>query len=246
MEVDFGFQKIEKEKKEPKVQKVFSEVADKYDIMNDLMSFGLHRLWKNLFINQIDYFHDKTLLDLAGGTGDIGKKFIDRGGKKAIISDLNQNMLDKGKNNIDDNFNPKYLNDIEWVKANAENLPFKDNSFDYCTISFGIRNVTNIKKAVSESLRVLKPGGKFLCMEFSDIDNKIISKIYELYSFKIIPKIGKIVANSEQSYEYLVQSIKKFYSAEEFLEIIQDSGYKFTKFEKLSFGIVAIHTGYKI
>ena len=246
MDTNFGFQKVKEEEKEPKVQNVFSNVADKYDIMNDVMSFGLHRRWKDRFIDKIDGFDGKRLLDLAGGTGDIAKRFIDRGGASAVVCDLNQSMLDKGKFFIEEKFNKKHLRNIEWVCANVENVPFQEDSFDYCTISFGIRNVTHVDKVLKEALRVLKPGGKFLCLEFSKVEREMISKIYDFYSFKIIPKIGKVVSHSEDSYQYLVESIEQFYPAWELAKMMEDTGYYSVKFEKLLFGIVAIHSGYKI
>jgi demethylmenaquinone methyltransferase/2-methoxy-6-polyprenyl-1,4-benzoquinol methylase len=246
MTTNFGFQKIKKVQKEAKVQNVFSNVADKYDVMNDIMSFGMHRLWKDAFVNSIDVFSAKNLLDLAGGTGDIGKKFIDKGGAQVVISDLNQDMLNKGKFSIDKKFDQKYLHNIEWVHSNAENLPFKNNSFDYCTISFGLRNVTNIDKVLQEALRVLRPGGKFLCLEFSKVDNNVLSKIYDFYSFQIIPKLGGLVANSEYSYQYLVESIKQFHSPQKLVNIMKDAGFYSARFQKMFFGIVCIHSGYKV
>ena len=243
MSVNFGFKKVNKNKKEPLVQNVFTKVANNYDLMNDLMSFGLHRSWKNKFIKEIDSFREKTLIDLAGGTGDIAKRFINNNGNQVVVCDLNQEMLNKGKNKIS---NTTHINKIKWINASAEKIPFDDNTFDYCTISFGIRNVTNINNVLKESFRVLKPGGKFLCLEFSKIDNKSINKIYDLYSFKVIPKIGALVTNSKHSYEYLVESINQFYTPEELGSMMKDAGYFSVNFKKLSFGIVAIHSGYKI
>ena len=243
MSVNFGFKKVNKNKKESLVQNVFTKVANNYDLMNDLMSFGLHRSWKNKFIKEIDSFREKTLIDLAGGTGDIAKRFINNNGKQVVVCDLNQEMLSKGKNKIS---NTTHINKIKWIHASAEKIPFDDNAFDYCTISFGIRNVTNINNVLKESLRVLKPGGKFLCLEFSKIDNKSINRIYDLYSFKVIPKIGALVTNSKHSYEYLVESINQFHAPEELKSMMKDAGYFSVNFKKLFFGIIAIHSGYKI
>ncbi len=246
MSTYFGFQEVKEEEKEPKVQNVFSSVAAKYDIMNDMMSFGMHRKWKDKFIDEIDSFDGKNLLDLAGGTGDIAKRFIDRGGKNATVSDLNQNMLDEGKFAVGKKFNKKHLDNISYVRANAEKTPFEDDSFDYCTISFGIRNVTHVENVLKEAFRVLKPGGKFLCLEFSKVDNSVISEVYDFYSFKVIPKMGKLVAHSEESYRYLVESIKQFYPPCELAKMMQDAGYYSVRFQKLCFGVVAIHSGYKV
>jgi len=245
MTVNFGFKKVKEEEKEKMVQGVFSKVANKYDIMNDMMSFGLHRKWKDIFVNEIDSYEGMSLLDLAGGTGDIAKRFIDKGGEKAIVSDLNNEMLHKGKSTIGKKINKRYINDIKWIHCSAENIPYADNSFDYCTISFGIRNVTHVKSVLRESLRILKPGGKFLCLEFSKVDNNIISKIYDFYSFKIIPKIGSLVAKSSDSYQYLVESIKQFHHPEELEIMMKDGGYFSVNHKKLFFGVVAIHSGYK-
>ena len=243
MSVNFGFKKVSKDKKEALVQNVFTKVASHYDLMNDLMSFGLHRNWKNKFIEEIDFFKEKTLIDLAGGTGDIAKRFINNNGKKAVVCDLNQEMLNKGKYKIN---NAAHSNKIKWINASAEKIPFKDNTFDYCTISFGIRNVTNIDNVLKESFRVLKPGGKFLCLEFSKIDNNVINKFYNFYSFKIIPKIGSVIANSKNSYQYLVESINQFHTPDELKAMMINKGYFSVDYKKLFFGVVAIHSGYKI
>ena len=243
MSIDFGFKK---NKKQHFVQGVFTKIADKYDIMNNIMSFGLHQQWKNILVNQIDSYKDQYLLDLAGGTGDVAKNFINRGGDKAIVYDLNQKMLNNGEISLYNKLNEKYLHNIRWLKGSAENIAFSDNTFDFCTISFGLRNVTNIKNVLQESLRVLKPGGKFICLEFSKIDNKVMAKIYHFYSFKIIPKIGLLIAGSQDAYQYLVESIKQFYNAEELKTLMKNIGYYSVKYKMLSFGVVAIHSGYKI
>ncbi|WHQ46904.1 MAG: bifunctional demethylmenaquinone methyltransferase/2-methoxy-6-polyprenyl-1,4-benzoquinol methylase UbiE [Candidatus Midichloria sp.] len=243
-EVNFGFQIVKESQKQEKVQKVFSDVAKKYDLMNDLMSFGVHRIWKEKFISEVRPGSEKILLDLAGGTGDIALKFVQGGGKRAIICDLNNEMLEHGNKK---RFNKGLYNlPLETVCANAENLPFQDNTFDCCTISFGIRNFSNIPKALQEVRRVLKPGGRFLCLEFSQINNKVLRKFYEFYSFNIIPKIGKLVARSEDHYLYLSESIKLFPRAQKFAYIVEEAGFEFVTFSKLTFGIVAIHRGYKL
>ncbi len=235
----FGFKEVEVLQKEPMVQGVFSSVASKYDLMNDLMSFGLHKTWKRDLISEISPAHNETLLDVAGGTGDVAHRFLQAGGGRAVVVDLNKNMLEAGKAKLSD---PR----ISWVHANAESLPFEDNSFDYYTISFGIRNVTNIEKAISEAYRVLKPLGKFLCLEFSQVNTPILSKLYELYSFNVIPKIGKMIANDEGAYRYLVESIKNFEPAPRFAKMIEQAGFDNVRYSKLTFGVVAIHIGYKL
>ncbi|MFI4983856.1 MAG: bifunctional demethylmenaquinone methyltransferase/2-methoxy-6-polyprenyl-1,4-benzoquinol methylase UbiE [Rickettsiales bacterium] len=234
----FGFKDVSTDEKEPLVQSVFSTVAAKYDIMNDFMSFGLHRAWKAELAKELNPAEHEVLLDVAGGTGDIGNLYLAKGGKSVIISDLNKEMLEQGKLKHRD---PR----ISWVQANGEKLPFNDESFDYYTISFGIRNVTNIDRVLAEAFRVLKKGGKFICLEFSDVENKFIKAFYDFYSFKIIPRVGQLVANSPDSYQYLVESIRKFPRATIFRNMIEDAGFCQVEYRKLSFGVVAIHIGYK-
>jgi demethylmenaquinone methyltransferase/2-methoxy-6-polyprenyl-1,4-benzoquinol methylase len=242
---NFGFKEVDEDKKESLVQNVFTRVANKYDLMNDLMSFGLHHTWKTQVIDEIKPTSEDILLDVACGTGDISKKFIEAGGKEAYLCDLNQAMLDAGKHKLAQ-ANPRILKNMNFVCANAEELPFADNLFDYYTISFGIRNVTHIEKVISEALRVLKPGGKFICLELCNTHQGIIKKIYDLYSFKIIPKIGKIITGSEDSYSYLVESVRKFPKPERFSLMIESAGFDTVRFKLLTFGVVAIHTAYKI
>ena len=222
------------------VQAVFSSVAKRYDIMNDLMSLGLHRLWKRKFISQLcaNSPGGASLLDVAGGTGDIASMFIRRGGESAIVADLNQEMLDTGKQ--------KHLSDkLTWVCANAESLPFQNDEFDCVTISFGLRNISNMDKALAEMYRVLKPGGKFMCMEFSNVENRTVERIYKRYSFTLLPKLGKLIANDEQAYKYLAESIAVFPNAIKVKKMIEDVGFNSVIYEKLSLGIVAIHSGRK-
>lgn len=237
--VDFGFTKVDENVKEGMVQDVFSSVATNYDLMNDFMSLGLHRLWKKSFINEISPSSYETLLDVAGGTGDIANLYLRSGGGKVIVADLNKEMLVEGRKKFPNN-------NIEWVHANAEKLPFDDNTFDYYTISFGIRNVTNLNAVLKEAYRVLKPTGKFLCLEFSNVTQPMLAKLYNWYSFKVIPFIGKKIASDRKSYEYLVESICKFPKATQFAHYISNAGFANVEFRKLTFGIVAIHIGYKI
>ncbi len=228
------------------VHKVFSTVSSKYDIMNDIMSCGVHRLWKKSFIDKIPDYSAK-ILDVAGGTGDISlryyKKAISHGGNPDItILDINENMLRKCRNNMIDR---NLIDKFNFVCADAQALPFADETFDYYTISFGIRNVTSIKKALEEAYRVLKVGGKLLCLEFSKVDNVLLNEIYKFYSFNIIPVIGEKIAGSRESYDYLVESIENFPSQKKFLEMINQANFKSTDYENLSQGIAAIHWGYK-
>ena len=241
---NFGFKKVAKNEKQHLVQNVFSDVAKKYDLMNDIMSFGLHRYWKYKFSMEFTG-HNKKLIDVASGTGDIARTFIKNYRGAVTICDLNEEMLKFGRGKfIDENLYPNDL--INWVCANAESLPFNDNTFDICSIAFGIRNITNIEVALREFYRILKPGGKFMCLEFSNVHNEAIRNFYDMYSFNIIPRIGKIIAGNADHYKYLIESIRVFPNAEHFQQMIQDAKFKFVKFSKMTFGIVAIHTGYKI
>lgn len=243
-ETHFGFRSVSFDQKEKLVQQVFSDVAFKYDIMNDLMSFGLHRFWKKRLVASIAPQPSEYLLDLAGGTGDVAVRFLQKGGNRAVICDLNSEMLQYGaKKRLDSGF---IDHNIESVCANAENLPFADDVFDTCTISFGVRNFTDITQALKEVYRVLKPHGKLKCLEFSSVDNDTIKKFYEFYSFHFIPKLGELVTGNKDHYAYLVESIKMFPSAEKFATMLETVGFKLVSFEKMTFGVVAIHTGYKI
>jgi ubiquinone/menaquinone biosynthesis methyltransferase len=250
-QVDFGFKKVAMEEKAKLVRGVFDNVAPKYDLMNDLMSGGMHRMWKDKMVREVDFTDcnkDYKILDVAGGTGDIAFRILQKAKKNQIkteieISDINTEMLEVGKERaLDRNF----FSQLKFTAADGQNLPFADNSFDFYTIAFGIRNFTDVSKGVSEAFRVLKPGGKFICLEFSQVNNLVLSKIYNLYSFNIIPKIGKLVVKDEASYQYLVESIKKFPNQEKFKKIIIDAGFKNVRYQNLSFGTVAIHVGQKI
>lgn len=245
---NFGFQEVEYEQKQGKVFDVFKSVAGKYDIMNDFMSFGLHRLWKRVMLSTLPVRDDMKMLDLASGSGDVAVAIIKKLKAKnykgnVTLSDINPHMLENGKNKITDE-NLRDYADFQIV--NAEEIPFEANSFDYVTIAFGIRNVTNIQKVLVEACRVLKPGGKFVCLEFSDVNNEILKKIYDFYSFNFIPKIGKMVAGDEGSYQYLVESIRMFPPAEEFKKMFEKAGFENSSYEKLTFGVVAVHSGWKI
>ena len=223
------------------VTKVFQDVFDKYDLMNDLMSLGIHRLWKKNFINWLNPQENTTLIDVASGTGDIAKLYLDKTNYKGCVYcvDENKGMLDLNKKKLKSN------SKVKWFCSNAENLPFKNNYFDYYTISFGIRNINNINNALKEAYRILKPGGRFLCLEFSKVENEILNKFYKTYS-KSIPKIGKFVVGKSEPYEYLINSIEKFYSQEEFLIQIKKQNFSNTSYKNLNGGIAAIHSAWKV
>ncbi len=241
--VDFGYKKVASEAKAELVQGVFSSVAAKYDVMNDVMSFGLHRLWKDALINLVRPTPQMQLLDVAGGTGDISFRFLKRGGGSAVICDLTPDMMVEGRKRADEY---GIFEKINFVAGNAEELPFADNSFDCITIAFGLRNVTNIPKALGEMVRVLKHGGRFFCLEFSQICLPFLSQIYDAYSFRVLPKMGKIIANDADSYQYLAESIRKFPPQDELLTMLNHAKLSMTKYQNLSGGIVAIHQGVKL
>ncbi len=223
------------------VSEVFQEVFDKYDLMNDVMSLGIHRLWKKKFINWLNPQKNTKLIDVASGTGDVAKLFLEEINYKGsvICVDENKKMLDLNKKKF------KNKNNVKWYCNNAEKLPFKDNHFEYYTISFGIRNVENIDSALNEAFRVLKPGGRFMCLEFSKVKNEILNKFYQIYS-KSIPKIGKAIVGKSKPYEYLINSIEEFYSQEELTKLLDKHNFKKISHRNLSGGIVAIHSAWKI
>ena len=223
------------------VEGVFDQVNDRYDLMNDFMSLGIHRLWKKSLINMMSPSVNKKLVDVACGTGDIGKIFIDKTGIKSNVTsvDPNKKMINQGKNKLS-----KYKN-IDWVIAPAEKLPLNDNSFDYYTISFGLRNTKNLDKALSEAYRILKPGGRYLCLEFSKIQNTNLNLIYKIYS-KLIPSIGKFIVGKKEPYEYLIKSIEQFINQEELIDLMKKHKFQKCSYRNLSNGIVSIHSGWKI
>lgn len=243
---NFGFEKVSAEKKRSLIDTVFADVAPKYDLMNDVMSLGIHRLWKDEFCKMIPNL-DSTIIDVAAGTGDISFRIREIAKKQnkdvnIVVCDINPAMLDICKNRaIDKNI----LNKFDLVVADAENLPFADASFDYYIIAFGIRNVVNIEKTLQEAWRVLKPNGKFLCLEFSKVENDFISALYRLYSFKIIPAIGNCIAKNRNAYKYLAESISIFPDQEDFKTMIQKAGFSAVGYKNLTFGIAAIHYGFK-
>ncbi|ABV73827.1 ubiquinone/menaquinone biosynthesis methyltransferase [Rickettsia canadensis str. McKiel] len=246
-QTNFGFKKVDYTEKQRLVNNVFSNVADKYDLMNDLMSFGLHRLWKDEFIRYIPNLNSH-ILDVASGSGDIAlklaKKARDRGNNVSLtLSDINEEMLRNAKKKaIDLNL----FQNLKFTLASAAALPFSDNSFDYYTIAFGIRNVPDINKALKEAYRVLKPMGKFICLEFSKVKEGILKDFYKFYSFNIIPQIGQMIAGNKEAYEYLIESIDLFPSQDKFRIMIKEAGFEEVNYKNLSNGIVAVHSAYKI
>lgn len=242
-EASFGFTRVDADAKEGMVRGVFSSVASSYDIMNDFMSGGMHRLWKNDFVRHIHVGSDAKILDLAGGTGDIAIRLRERTGAPVIICDINHDMLKAG---VARQFDAGKSDGLTFVCGNAEHLPVADNSLDIITIAFGLRNVTNIQQALNDAFRALRPGGKFLCLEFSHVTNPLMKKMYDEYSFRAIPKIGEIVAKDRASYQYLVESIRMFPKQEELKRMMEKAGFGRTKYTNLTFGVVAIHEGVKI
>ena len=240
---DFGRSDILKSKKTSLVKNLFGEVSENYDLMNDLMSFGIHRLWKESFIDWMAPRKNHHLLDLAGGTGDIGLSYLKRGGGKVTIADLNFKMLSLGKDkHVSKNFNER----VFWLASNGERLPFNDNYFDIVSISFGLRNISDKSLALNEIFRVLKPGGRFMCLEFSKVTTPFLDSLYQLWSANVIPRLGEKISGQKTNYEYLVESIKRFPNQDELASLIRSSRFSFVKFRNLSGGIAAIHSGWKI
>ena len=232
--------KIRRKDKEKLVSKVFQDVFEKYDLMNDIMSLGIHRLWKKNFIQWLDPQANTFLIDVASGTGDIAKLYLNKINYKGNVCcvDENKGMINLNKKKLKNNSN------IKWYCNCAEKLPFKDNYFDYYTISFGIRNVSDINKTLKEAYRVLKPGGRFLCLEFSKVKSEILNNYYKIYS-KSIPHVGKFIVGKSEPYEYLVNSIEEFLSQENFFELLKKENFSNVSYRNLSGGIVAIHSAWK-
>ncbi|XP_051966909.1 2-methoxy-6-polyprenyl-1,4-benzoquinol methylase, mitochondrial-like [Xyrauchen texanus] len=274
----FGFETVPEEEKAERVYKVFETVAKKYDVMNDAMSLGTHRLWKDALLHIMNPQPGLRLLDTAGGTGDISFRFLeytrlmydrqqrqrvrsiqtpswqelskhyktDEEGprqSRAVVCDINKEMLKVGKQRAE---KAGISTGISWVVGDAEELPFDDNQFDLYTIAFGIRNVTHIEQALQEAFRSLKPGGRFLCLEFSKVSNPLLARLYDAYSFQMIPVMGKVIAGDWKSYQYLVESIRKFPDQETFKDMIEDAGFLCVQYFNLTGGIVAIHSGFKL
>ncbi|TVS04688.1 MAG: bifunctional demethylmenaquinone methyltransferase/2-methoxy-6-polyprenyl-1,4-benzoquinol methylase UbiE [Rhodobacteraceae bacterium] len=241
----FGFQTVAEDQKAGLVQGVFSSVASKYDVMNDLMSGGIHRLWKDAMMDWLAPRPGQHLLDVAGGTGDIAFRFLKRAGgtARATVLDLTEPMLIEGQKRAEA---ANMAGQLDWVVGDAMALPFEANSFDVYTISFGIRNVTRVEDALSEAFRVLRPGGRLMVLEFSQIPNDLMQQVYDLYSFNVIPQMGKVVTGDRDSYQYLVESIRRFPDQDRFAEMIRAVGFDLVKYRNLSMGIAALHSGWKI
>jgi demethylmenaquinone methyltransferase / 2-methoxy-6-polyprenyl-1,4-benzoquinol methylase len=244
----FGFRPVQPEARQGLVNEVFSTVAGRYDLMNDLMSGGLHRLWKADLITMLNPPRGQQafrLIDVAGGTGDVALRYAATGGDAttAVICDISREMLEVGRRKVAE----AHLNHrIELVEGNAEALAFEAKSFDAYTIAFGIRNVSRIDKALAEAYRVLKPGGRFLCLEFSEVTVPILDRIYDFHSFEVIPRLGKLAAGAADPYTYLVESIRKFPKQDAFADMIRDAGFERVSYRNLTGGIAAIHSGWRI
>ena len=223
------------------VQSVFDQVYDQYDLMNDFMSLGVHRLWKKDLLNMMNPTSNQKLIDVACGTGDTAELFLNYVNKKSYVTcvDPNIGMIKKGKEKL------KKFNNLNWIVASAEKLPMTTNSFDFYTISFGLRNTKDLNKSLSEAYRVLKPGGRYLCLEFSKIENSGLDFVYKKYS-KVIPSIGKLIVGDKEPYEYLVKSIENFVNQDELIDLMKKNGFQNCTYRNLSGGIVSIHSGWKI
>ncbi len=236
---DFGFNFVQPNEKTNLVREVFDNVSSKYDLMNDLLSFGLHRFWKQELINLLSPQSHQNLADIAGGTGDIAKKFIENGGGKADIIDININMI---KHGIKKDYNSK----IRYIVGNCERLPIASNTYDRVSIGFGLRNITYRQEALKEIFRILKPGGRFICLEFSQVQDKHFKKLYDFWSFYFLPKIGSLIAQNESAYKYLAESIRMFPNQEKLSFLLSKANFSRVKCKNLAEGIVALHSGWKI
>lgn len=242
---DFGFKRIPKSEKNNQVASVFRSVAGKYDVMNDVMSLGIHRLWKRYALELASIRPGQMILDLAGGTGDLAMKMSQDVGEQGqvILADINEAMLQHGRDRL---INKGIVGNIQFVQANAECLPFPENSFDLITIAFGLRNVTNKNLALQSMFRALKPGGKLLILEFSKPTLPGLSYVYDLYSFHVLPRLGKFIANDADSYRYLAESIRKHPDQKTLQQMMENEGFSNCDYHNLTGGIVALHRGYKI
>ena len=240
-QVSFGYESVDPEEKTRRVGAVFSSVAAKYDVMNDAMSGGMHRLWKDRFVRRVKPQPGEAILDMAGGTGDIAFRLAECRAE-VTVADINQEMLDVGLERAV----KRGLDTLVWSRQNAEQLAYPDRTFDAYTIAFGIRNVTHIDKALAEAFRVLKFGGRFFCLEFSTTEWPGFKEVYDTYSHKLVPLIGRTIAHDEASYRYLIESIRRFPSMPEFERMIRDAGFERTKVEPILGGLVAIHSGWKL
>lgn len=242
--IDFGYQKVARSQKKNLVADVFQSVAGKYDVMNDLMSFGIHRLWKRYTIDCSGVRQGMKVLDIAGGTGDLTAQFSRRVGAdgEVVLADINDAMLKVGRDKLRDR---GIVGNVRYVQADAEDLPFDDNTFDVITIAFGLRNVTDKNNALRSMLRVLKPGGRVLILEFSKPVSATLNQMYDFYSFNILPKMGQVVANDSDSYQYLAESIRMHPDQETLKAMMTDAGYEKVDYQNMTGGVVALHRGYK-
>ena len=240
---DFGFRDVPREAKASLVRDVFDSVAPKYDIMNDLMSLGIHRLWKHEFLNALDPRPHYRLLDLAAGTGDISFGWLKRGGGPVVMSDINESMLGVGQDRA---AGKGYLADIEFLVADAENLPLPAGSFDRVSMAFGLRNCTNKDNVIKEAYRLLKPGGRFFVLEFSQLQIAALERLYDAWSFKALPKLGQLIAKDADSYQYLAESIRMFPNQETLKGMFEAAGFERVTYRNLSGGIAAIHAGWRL
>lgn len=246
-ETHFGFSRVPLSEKQARVDEVFHKVAHRYDLMNDLMSAGLHRVWKDIFVSKIKPPKNRSFrhLDVAGGTGDIAFRAAKAGSAltEIVVLDINAAMLEEGRRRVAKH---RFDSALKFVQANAEELPFGSDCFDVYTVAFGIRNVPRIERALAEANRVLRRGGRFLCLEFSNVDVPVLDQLYKAYSFRVIPLLGRVVAGEGEPYRYLVESIARFPDAERFCGKIAAAGFERASFTRLTGGIVAIHSGWKL
>ncbi len=240
----FGFETVPEAEKAGRVHGVFTSVASKYDVMNDVMSVGVHRVWKDAMMDWLAPRDGQRLLDVAGGTGDVAFRFLKRApGASAVVLDMTESMLIEGRKRAE----AEAMSDrLDWIVGDAMALPFEDNSFDVYTISFGIRNVTRIEDSLGEAFRVLRPGGRLMVLEFSQLPNPAMQWAYDRYSFNVIPRMGQVIAGDSASYQYLVESIRKFPDQERFATMIRQAGFAQVKYRSLTFGVAALHSGWKI
>lgn len=240
----FGAETVRESEKAGRVQGVFSSVANKYDIMNDVMSVGIHRIWKDAMMDWLAPRAGQKLLDVAGGTGDISFRFLKRAGYgHATVLDLTEPMLVEGRKRAEA---ARLSDSLDWVVGDAMALPFEDNTFDVYTISFGIRNVTRPQEALNEAFRVLRPGGRLMVLEFSQLPNPMMQAAYDAYSFNVIPRMGQMIAGDRDSYQYLVESIRNFPDQETFLGMVRAAGFDNAKYRNMSMGVACLHSGWKL